>query len=121
MSSSMHSCIFPGDGLCVTSAQLTTLLVLIHCFYYINRDCNRRKHILSMSNELYASVYLQLYTVWKNEQKTIADSGYVLQGRMFNLSVELIFCCISNFIINIGCWNNMYYDRIIDLSDVIIF
>ena len=65
-------------------------------FYF--RDCNKRKCILSISSELYAAVYLQLYTVWKNEGKTIADSGFVLKGKI--CVVFQINHTFTNYIIN---------------------
>ena len=32
-----------------------------------------------MLNEFYAGVFYRVYTIWKNQRKTISDSGFVLQ------------------------------------------
>ena len=33
-----------------------------------------------MLNEFYVATYLHLFQLWKTQQKTISDSGYVLKG-----------------------------------------
>lgn len=56
-------------------------------FCYINtqfghtRECNRRQQVVGVLNEFYVATYLHLYQLWKTQQKTIADSGFVLKGK----------------------------------------
>lgn len=35
-----------------------------------------------MINDFYAATFLHLFQLWKTEQKTISDSGYVLKGTL---------------------------------------
>lgn len=44
------------------------------------RECNRRQQVVGVLNEFYVATFLHLYQVWKNQQKTIAESGTVLKG-----------------------------------------
>lgn len=44
------------------------------------RECNRRQQVVGVLNEFYVATYLHLYQLWKTQQKTIADSGFVLKG-----------------------------------------
>lgn len=46
------------------------------------RECNRRQQVVGVLNEFYVATYLHLYQLWKTQQKTIADSGFVLKGEM---------------------------------------
>lgn len=54
----------------------TLLSVFAH-----TRECNRRQQVVGVLNEFYVATYLHLYQLWKTEQKTIADSGFVLKGK----------------------------------------
>ncbi len=54
----------------------TFLSVLRH-----TRECNRRQQVVGVLNEFYVATYLHLYQLWKTQQKTIADSGFVLKGK----------------------------------------
>lgn len=45
------------------------------------RECNRRQQVVGVLNEFYVATYLHLYQLWKTQQKTIADSGFVLKGK----------------------------------------
>ncbi|NXV72771.1 ELMD3 protein, partial [Atlantisia rogersi] len=45
----------------------------------LSRECNRRRQVIAVLNELYAAAFLQLYRVWKQQHKTIADSGFLLK------------------------------------------
>lgn len=44
------------------------------------RECNRRQQVVGVLNEFYVATYLYVYQLWKTQQKTIADSGFVLRG-----------------------------------------
>ena len=51
-----------------------------HTKYFLpHSECNKRKHIISTMNDVHTALFLQLYQQWK-KGKTIADSGFVLQG-----------------------------------------
>lgn len=45
------------------------------------RECNRRQQVVGVLNEFYVATYLHLYQLWKTQQKTIVDSGFVLKGK----------------------------------------
>lgn len=45
------------------------------------RECNRRQQVVGVLNEFYVATYLHLYQLWKTQQKTILDSGFVLKGK----------------------------------------
>lgn len=51
--------------------------------------------MVGVLNEFYVATYLHLYQLWKTQQKTIADSGFVLKGKrnrvVFLLKIMLIF------------------------------
>lgn len=53
------------------------------CFVH-TRECNRRQQVVGVLNEFYVATYLHLYQLWKTQQKTIADSGFVLKGCAYN-------------------------------------
>jgi len=36
--------------------------------------------VVSVVNDLYIGAFHQFYTTWQTQQKTIADSGFVLAG-----------------------------------------
>lgn len=37
-----------------------------------------------MLNEFYVATFLHLYQLWKSQQKTVSDSGFVLKGNSLN-------------------------------------
>ncbi|XP_038045366.1 ELMO domain-containing protein 3-like [Patiria miniata] len=45
----------------------------------LSRECNRRKQVFGVFNDFYAGIFLQLYQIWKHQQKTIKDSGFVIK------------------------------------------
>ena len=57
--------------------QARTRLYVTLCF---DRQCNRRSDVVSVVNDLYLGAFHQFYTTWQTQQKTIADSGFVLAG-----------------------------------------
>lgn len=50
----------------------------------LNKECNRRGEVMNVVNEFYVGLYLQMYQVWKNQGKTIQDSGYVIKDLELN-------------------------------------
>lgn len=57
------------------------LQLIIHNLFVRVRECNRRQQVVGVLNEFYVATYLHLYQLWKTQQKTIVDSGFVLKGR----------------------------------------
>lgn len=49
------------------------------------RECNRRQKVIPVVNSFYAATFLHLARVWRTQQKTILDSGFVLKGWHFLL------------------------------------
>uniref|UniRef100_A0A452SU60 ELMO domain containing 3 n=1 Tax=Ursus americanus TaxID=9643 RepID=A0A452SU60_URSAM len=43
------------------------------------RECNRQQKVIPVVNSFYAATFLRLAHVWRTQQKTIADSGFVLK------------------------------------------
>lgn len=43
------------------------------------RECNNRGTVFDIFNEFYVGVFYRVYAVWKNQRKTISDSGFVLR------------------------------------------
>lgn len=43
------------------------------------RECNRRQKVIPVVNSFYAATFLHLARVWRTQQKTILDSGFVLK------------------------------------------
>lgn len=53
------------------------------------RECNRRQKVIPVVNSFYAATFLHLARVWRVQQRTISDSGFVLKGG------HLLWNCIS--------------------------
>ncbi|XP_036382697.1 ELMO domain-containing protein 3 [Megalops cyprinoides] len=45
----------------------------------LTRECNRRQQVVGVLNEFYVATFLHLFQLWKSQQKTISDSGFVLK------------------------------------------
>ncbi|XP_062855599.1 ELMO domain-containing protein 3 [Trichomycterus rosablanca] len=45
----------------------------------LSKECNRRQQVVGVLNDFYVATFLHLYEQWKNQKKTISDSGYVLK------------------------------------------
>lgn len=43
------------------------------------RECNRQQKVIPVVNRFYAATFLRLAHVWRMQQKTISDSGFVLK------------------------------------------
>lgn len=72
---------------------LTWTLLLLFLFH--TRECNRRQQVVGVLNEFYVATYLHLYQLWKTQNKTIADSGFVLKGKpnrwtFYKIKINLI-------------------------------
>ncbi len=67
------------------------------CFVLSYRDCNRRQQVVAVLNDFYVATFLHLYQLWKNQQKTISDSGHVLKGD-FSVTNEQCICAGYNLV-----------------------
>lgn len=78
--------IIPSSEVCLSRHPL--------CFVH-TRECNRRQQVVGVLNEFYVATYLHLYQLWKTQQKTIADSGFVLKGCAYNHAnaTSYLWCC----------------------------
>lgn len=110
----------------VTGAQLLFYhifwrLCVLHAVYVSHgisvigliRECNRRQQVVGVLNEFYVATYLHLYQLWKTQQKTIADSGFVLKGKewwfIFSKTIKQEeFCLFIQQMYCTGgkCWEN---------------
>ncbi|CAL1542498.1 unnamed protein product [Lymnaea stagnalis] len=64
---------------CVMGINLSRICLQVLREEVFNKECNKHKDVMGTINEVYASLFLYLYNLWKRG-KTIADSGFVLQG-----------------------------------------
>ncbi|XP_051924080.1 ELMO domain-containing protein 3 [Hippocampus zosterae] len=63
----------------VMSINMTRIALQVLREEALSKECNRRQQVVGVLNEFYVATYLHLYQLWKTQQKTIADSGYVIK------------------------------------------
>lgn len=63
----------------VMSINMTRIALQVLREEAMSKECNRRQQVVGVLNEFYVATYLHLYQLWKTQQKTIADSGFVLK------------------------------------------
>ncbi|XP_068617164.1 ELMO domain-containing protein 3 [Brachionichthys hirsutus] len=63
----------------VMSINMTRIVLQVLREEALSRECNRRQQVVGVLNDFYVATYLYLYQLWKTQQKTIADSGFVLK------------------------------------------
>ncbi|TKS79028.1 ELMO domain-containing protein 3 RNA-binding motif and [Collichthys lucidus] len=63
----------------VMSINMTRIALQVLREEALSKECNRRQQVVGVLNEFYVATYLHLYQQWKTQQKTIADSGFVLK------------------------------------------
>ncbi|KAM6040683.1 LOW QUALITY PROTEIN: ELMO domain-containing protein 3 [Chlamydotis macqueenii] len=64
---------------CVVSINITRIVTQALREERLCRECNRRRQVIAVLNDLHAAAFLRLYRVWKWQHKTIADSSFVLK------------------------------------------
>ncbi|XP_034025769.1 ELMO domain-containing protein 3 isoform X2 [Thalassophryne amazonica] len=64
---------------CVMSINMTRIALQVLREEALSKECNRRQQVVGVLNEFYVAAYLHLYQLWKTQQKTIADSGFVIK------------------------------------------
>uniref|UniRef100_A0A8C7WR32 ELMO/CED-12 domain containing 3 n=1 Tax=Oryzias sinensis TaxID=183150 RepID=A0A8C7WR32_9TELE len=65
----------------VMSINMTRIALQVLREEALTKECNRRQQVVGVLNEFYVATYLYVYQLWKSQQKTIADSGFVLRGK----------------------------------------
>ncbi|XP_008333393.2 ELMO domain-containing protein 3-like [Cynoglossus semilaevis] len=63
----------------VMSINMTRIALQVLREEALSKECNRRQQVVGVLNEFYVATYLYLYQLWKTQNKTIADSGFVLK------------------------------------------
>lgn len=58
---------------------------------FIFRECNSRNSVIEVLNMFYVAVLVFILKVWISEKKTIKDSGYLLKGIFYNISIFVNF------------------------------
>ncbi|XP_070621655.1 ELMO domain-containing protein 3 isoform X2 [Erythrolamprus reginae] len=64
---------------CVMSINITRIVIQVLREERLSRECNRRQQVIAVLNDLYVAIFLRLFNIWKTQQKTISDSGFVLK------------------------------------------
>ncbi|EDV22691.1 uncharacterized protein TRIADDRAFT_28208, partial [Trichoplax adhaerens] len=47
----------------------------------LTRECNRNGNVINVFCEFYAAVFYYMYQLWKKQKKTIADAGFLINGK----------------------------------------
>ncbi|XP_040314276.1 ELMO domain-containing protein 3 [Herpailurus yagouaroundi] len=64
---------------CLMSVNITRIAIQALREECLSRECNRQQKVIPVVNSFYAATFLRLAYVWRTQQKTIADSGFVLK------------------------------------------
>ncbi|KAF6103188.1 ELMO domain containing 3 [Phyllostomus discolor] len=64
---------------CLMSVNITRIAIQALREECLSRECNRQQKVIPVVNSFYAATFLHLAQVWKTQQKTISDSGFVLK------------------------------------------
>ncbi|XP_069475051.1 ELMO domain-containing protein 3 isoform X3 [Ambystoma mexicanum] len=64
---------------CVMSINITRIVIQALREECLSKECNRRQQVIAVLNDFYVATYLHLYHIWKTQNKTISDSGFVLK------------------------------------------
>ncbi|XP_015361797.1 ELMO domain-containing protein 3 isoform X2 [Marmota marmota marmota] len=73
---SRHHIQFP---FCLMSVNVTRIAIQALREECLSRECNRQQKVIAVVNSFYAATFLRLAHVWRTQQKTISDSGFVLK------------------------------------------
>ncbi|NXG74308.1 ELMD3 protein, partial [Baryphthengus martii] len=63
----------------VMSVNITRIVLQALREERLSRECNRRRQVVAVLNDLYAAAFLRLYRVWKGQRKTVVDSDSLLK------------------------------------------
>ncbi|XP_029793566.1 ELMO domain-containing protein 3 isoform X2 [Suricata suricatta] len=64
---------------CLMSVNITRIAIQALREECLSRECNRQQKVIPVVNSFYAATFLRLAHVWRTQQKTITDSGFVLK------------------------------------------
>nr|XP_048294289.1 ELMO domain-containing protein 3 [Myodes glareolus] len=64
---------------CLMSVNITRIAIQALREECLSRECNRRQKVIPVVNSFYAATFLHLAQVWRIQQRTISDSGFVLK------------------------------------------
>uniref|UniRef100_A0A8C5P032 ELMO/CED-12 domain containing 3 n=1 Tax=Jaculus jaculus TaxID=51337 RepID=A0A8C5P032_JACJA len=64
---------------CLMSVNITRITIQALREECLSRECNRQQKVIPVVNSFYAATFLRLAHVWRTQQKTILDSGFVLK------------------------------------------
>ncbi|XP_015361798.1 ELMO domain-containing protein 3 isoform X3 [Marmota marmota marmota] len=64
---------------CLMSVNVTRIAIQALREECLSRECNRQQKVIAVVNSFYAATFLRLAHVWRTQQKTISDSGFVLK------------------------------------------
>lgn len=64
---------------CLMSVNITRIAIQALREECLSRECNRQQKVIPVVNSFYAATFLHLAHVWRTQQKTILDSGFVLK------------------------------------------
>ncbi|XP_023395155.2 ELMO domain-containing protein 3 isoform X1 [Loxodonta africana] len=64
---------------CLMSVNITRIVIQALREECLTRECNRQQKVIPVVNSFYAATFLRLAHVWRTQQKTISDSGFVLK------------------------------------------
>ncbi|XP_008838478.1 ELMO domain-containing protein 3 isoform X1 [Nannospalax galili] len=64
---------------CLMSVNITCIAIRALREECLSRECNRQQKVIPVVNSFYAATFLHLAHVWRTQQKTILDSGFVLK------------------------------------------
>ncbi|KAG3267913.1 ELMO domain-containing protein 3 isoform X2 [Ictidomys tridecemlineatus] len=73
---SRHHIQFP---FCLMSVNVTRIAIQALREECLSRECNRQQKVIAVVNSFYAATFLRLAHIWRTQQKTISDSGFVLK------------------------------------------
>uniref|UniRef100_A0A9L0IVT6 ELMO domain-containing protein n=1 Tax=Equus asinus TaxID=9793 RepID=A0A9L0IVT6_EQUAS len=64
---------------CLMSINITRIAIQALREECLSRECNRQQKVIPVVNSFYAATFLRLAHIWRTQQKTISDSGFVLK------------------------------------------
>ncbi|XP_058523668.1 ELMO domain-containing protein 3 isoform X2 [Ochotona princeps] len=64
---------------CLMSVNITRIAIQALREECLSRECNRQQKVFPVVNSFYAATFLRLAHIWRTQQKTISDSGFVLK------------------------------------------
>ncbi|XP_005385494.1 PREDICTED: ELMO domain-containing protein 3 isoform X2 [Chinchilla lanigera] len=64
---------------CLMSVNITRMAIQALREECLSRECNRQRKVIPVVNSFYAATFLRLAHIWRTQQKTISDAGFVLK------------------------------------------